>query len=73
MTKVNNSVMLKLAVSMWTVAGATLAGACVLAVLLVPGLAEHEMKAIPLAALAGFVIAIPLAHLVARRITAAAL
>jgi hypothetical protein len=39
-----------------------------IAVLIVPDLAAQAMKNIPLAVLAGFVAAIPLSYLVARKI-----
>jgi hypothetical protein len=44
-----------------------LAGTAVTA-LLASGLASNPMKAIPLAALAGFVVAIPLSYIVAAKI-----
>lgn len=64
------SVQYKLAAAIWIMAGTVLAGVCVLAVLLIPGLAGHEIKVIPFAALAGFAAAIPLAHSIARQIGA---
>jgi hypothetical protein len=63
--------MFKIAVIVWMIAGTTLAGIAIMAVLTVPSLAVHDMQYIPLAAIAGFVIAIPLAYVVAKRITAA--
>lgn len=60
--------MLKIAVLVWIMLGTTLAGACLMAVLLVPSLADQAMKNIPFAVLAGFVVAMPLSYLVAKRI-----
>ncbi len=62
--------MLKIAIIVWMVAGTTLAGIAIMAVLAVPTLAVHDMQYIPLAAIVGFVVAIPLAYLVAKRIVA---
>ena len=62
--------MFKIAVIVWMIAGTTLAGIAIMAVLAVPSLAVHDMQYIPLAAIAGFVIAIPLAYVVAKRISA---
>jgi hypothetical protein len=58
---------LKIAILVWVMLGATLAGTAVTA-LLASGLATNPMKAIPLAALAGFVVAIPLSYVVAAKI-----
>ena len=59
--------MLKIAILIWVMLGTTVAGTAVTAVL-ASGLASNPMKAIPLAALAGFVVAIPLSYAVAARI-----
>lgn len=59
--------MLRIAILIWVMLGATLAGTAVTA-LLASGLATNPMKAIPLAALAGFVVAIPLSYIVAAKI-----
>jgi hypothetical protein len=64
-------IMLKIAIIIWMIGGTTLAGMAVMAVLAVPALAVHDMQYVPLAGIAGFVIAIPLAYLVAKRIAAA--
>lgn len=58
--------MLKVAVVIWVMLGTVLAGSAVITVLTV-GLAD-PMKVIPLAALAGVVVAMPLSYLVAARI-----
>ncbi len=62
--------MFKIAIIVWMMAGTTLAGIAVMAVLTVPALAVHDMQYIPYAALAGFVVAIPLAYVVAKKIAA---
>jgi hypothetical protein len=63
--------MLKIAVIIWMIGGTTLAGMAVMAVLVIPALAVHDMQYVPLAAIAGFVVAIPIAYLVAKRIATA--
>jgi hypothetical protein len=60
--------MLKLAALVWIVLGTTLAGSLVTVIVTVPSLTAQAMKLIPVAAGAGFVLAIPLAVLIARRI-----
>ncbi|MEZ5822616.1 MAG: hypothetical protein R3D82_17595 [Xanthobacteraceae bacterium] len=59
--------MFKIAVIIWVMLGTAVAGTAVTAVL-ASGLAENPMKAIPLAALAGFVVAIPFSYGVAAKI-----
>jgi hypothetical protein len=61
--------MLKIAIIVWMMAGTTLAGMAIMAVLAVPALAVHDMQYIPVAGVAGFLVAIPLAYVVAKRIT----
>lgn len=60
--------MIKIAVILWAIAGTALAGTAVVAVLAVPALAAHDMQYIPYAALAGFIVAIPVALLIARQL-----
>jgi hypothetical protein len=60
--------MLKLAALVWIVLGATMAGMFVTVIVTVPALYDQGMKLIPVVAIAGFVVAIPLAVLVARKI-----
>ncbi|WP_316167380.1 MULTISPECIES: hypothetical protein [unclassified Bradyrhizobium] len=60
--------MLKVASLIWIMLGTVLAGSAVTAVLAMQGLGANPIKIIPLAALAGFVIAMPLAYLVATKI-----
>ena len=52
--------MLKIAIILWIVLGSTLAGSALIVVLATPVLADQAMKLIPWAALAGFVLAMPL-------------
>lgn len=60
--------MLKIAILIWVILGAAVAGTAVTAVL-AAGIASNPMKVIPLAALAGFVVAVPLSYFVAAKIT----
>ncbi len=62
--------MFKIALIVWMIAGTTLAGIAIMVVLTVPSLATKDMQYIPFAAVIGFVIAVPLAYVVAKRITA---
>lgn len=62
--------MLKIAILVWMVLGVTLAGSLIVAVVAVPGLQGQDMNLIPLVAAAGFVIAIPAALLIAKKINA---
>jgi hypothetical protein len=61
--------MFKVGILIWIVLGTTLAGLAILAVVLVPALYAQGMKAIPIAALAGFAIAIPFSLMIAKQIT----
>ena len=59
---------MKPAVLVWIMLGTALAGSAVIAVLLMPEL-EHDLwRAIPVAAAAGFVLAIPLSRAIAYKI-----
>ncbi len=60
--------MLKLTSMIFTMLGTTLAGIGVLIVLTVPSLSGQDRLAIPVAALIGAAIALPLSWLVAKRI-----
>jgi len=64
------SKMLKIAVLLWMIGGTVLAGIAIMVVLNVPSLAVKDMQYIPIAAVIGFVVAIPFAYLVAKRIAA---
>jgi ABC-type Fe3+-siderophore transport system permease subunit len=59
--------MLKIAAPVWMMIGTTLAGIAVMIVLSVPSLAAHDRQYIPYAALVGFIVAIPIAYVVAGR------
>jgi hypothetical protein len=61
--------MIKIAIVVWIVLGASLAGAAMVAVLSIPSLADQGMQLIPRAVLAGFGVAIPLSFLIARKIS----
>lgn len=58
--------MFKIAVLIWVMLGTAVAGTAITAVL-ASGISD-PMKAIPLAALAGFVVAMPLSYFVAAKI-----
>jgi hypothetical protein len=62
--------MIKISFLVWIILGTALAGTAVIAVLAVPTLALQAMKNIPFAVLIGFVAAMPLSYLVARKIGA---
>jgi hypothetical protein len=61
--------MLKIAILIWIVLGATLAGSALTVVLATPALANQAMQLIPWAALAGFVLAVPISWLIASRLS----
>ena len=61
--------MLKIAIIIWIVLGATLAGCGLTIVLATPALADQAMKLIPWAALAGFVLAMPISWLIASNLS----
>jgi hypothetical protein len=63
--------MLRIAAPVWMMIGTTLAGIAVMIVLSVPSLAAHDRQYIPYAALAGFIVAIPIAYAVAKRMSKA--
>jgi hypothetical protein len=62
--------MYKVAAVLWVMAGTVLAGAAITALLSVPSLADQLASLIPIAAIAGYGIAIPLSVFVAKRIGA---
>ncbi len=64
--------MFKISFLVWMMLGTALAGSAVIAVLAVPSLADQAMKNIPFAVLIGFIAAMPLSYLVARKIDATA-
>ncbi|MGA9766564.1 MAG: hypothetical protein WCD20_16940, partial [Rhodomicrobium sp.] len=61
--------MLKLALVIWLMLGTTLAGIAILVVVSDPSLLNQGMKMIPIAAIAGFIIALPLSFMVSKRIS----
>lgn len=63
--------MLKLAALVWIVLGTTIAGSLLTVIVTVPSLYAKGMTLIPVVAAVGFVVAVPLAILVAKRIYAA--
>ncbi len=60
--------MFKVAIVVWIMLGTVLAGVAFIAVLMAPGLGGQEMNNIPRAVLTGFVLAMPLSFLIARKI-----
>lgn len=62
--------MFKVALLVWIVAGATFAGAALTIVLAVPSLSSNAMKLLPIFALVGFVVAIPISLWIARKVLA---
>jgi hypothetical protein len=61
--------MFRLALLIWLVLGTTLAGVGVVVVVSDASLAAQAMKLIPIAAIAGFIVAIPLSFMVSKRIS----
>ena len=60
--------MFKIAVIIWIILGATLAGVGLTIVVATPSLVGESMKYIPWAVLAGFIVAIPVSWAVAMQI-----
>lgn len=63
--------MFKVALLMWLILGTTVAGIAVLVVVSVPSLYDQGMKLIPIAAIGGFVLAIPISFYVAKQVMVA--
>ncbi len=61
--------MTRLAALLWVMGGSTLAGVFIMIVLMIPSMQFAAMKYIPIAAIAGFAVAIPLSLIAARAIT----
>ena len=61
--------MFRLALLIWVVLGTTLAGVGVVVVVSDASLYNQGMKLIPIAAIAGFIVAIPLSFMVSKRIS----
>lgn len=62
--------MFKIAAVVWIITGITLAGIFGTVVLATPSLASEAAETLPWAAIAGFVLAMPLSAFVAKRILA---
>jgi membrane associated rhomboid family serine protease len=60
-------VMFKIAAVVWIMIGTVFAGITIMTILSVPSLADHAISYIPRAAIGGFIVAIPIAFFVARR------
>jgi hypothetical protein len=56
------------AIILWIIVGTTLAGVGLTIVLAMPQLAVHSMKYIPWASLAGFVLAMPISWVMAKKL-----
>jgi len=61
--------MFKIAVLVWMMVGTVFAGIAVMTILTVPSFANQDMHLIPVGAIAGFVVAIPVAFVVAKRMS----
>lgn len=61
--------MFKIAALVWIMVGVVFAGIVVMTILTIPALSGHAMQYIPVGAIAGFVVAVPVAFLVARRMS----
>ncbi|MBV5266257.1 hypothetical protein [Pinisolibacter aquiterrae] len=60
--------MFKVALLVWIVLGATLAGMALTLTLTIPAFQANAMKLLPIFSLAGFVVAIPASWFVAKKI-----
>jgi hypothetical protein len=60
--------MLRLATLIWMMLGITLAGILVVVIVTVPSLYAQGMSLIPIAAAVGFIVAIPAAIVIAKKI-----
>ncbi len=60
--------MIKVAALIWVMLGSVIAGSAVIAVLMMDGLAGQQMKMIPFAGIAGYVVALPVSYLIAKRL-----
>lgn len=61
--------MFKLALVIWLMLGTALAGVAVLVVVSDQSLLAQGMRTIPIAGIAGFIIALPLSYIVGKRIS----
>lgn len=62
--------MFKIAVVLWVVLGGTFAGMAIMAVLVMSGQSGDASRAIPIAAILGALVAIPVSVVIAKRILA---
>jgi hypothetical protein len=62
-------VMFKIAALVWMMAGTVFAGVVIMTILTVPSLSNQDMRLIPVGAVAGFILAIPVAFVVAKRMS----
>ena len=63
--------MFRLALLLWLIVGTTLAGVAMIVIVSTPAFFDQGMKLIPIYCGAAFVLAMPVAYLIARRIAAA--
>lgn len=61
--------MSRLAALLWIMGGSVLAGVAVMVVLMIPSLQSDAMRVIPLAAIVGYAVGVPLALIAAKAIT----
>ncbi|MDI9847015.1 hypothetical protein QM467_02945 [Rhodoblastus sp. 17X3] len=61
--------MSRLAALLWIMGGSVLAGVAVMVVLMIPSLQSDAMRLIPLAAIVGYAVGVPLALIAAKAIT----
>lgn len=62
--------MLKVAILLWVVLGGTFAGMAIMAVLVMSGQSADTARTIPIAAVVGALVAIPVSAVIAKRILA---
>jgi len=62
--------MLKVAILVWVVLGGTFAGMAIMAVLVMAGQGADASRAIPIAAVVGALVAIPVSAVIAKQILA---
>ncbi len=62
--------MFRLAALLWVIVGTTLAGIALVVVVATPSLSANGMMLIPIVCTAGFLVAMPVAYLIAKQIDA---
>ena len=60
--------MMRLAAMLWLIVGTAIAGIAMIVILATPSLIEQGMTLIPIAAGAGFLVAMPIAYVIAKKI-----